>query len=237
MTEPMRFDRQAAFLPPERLKTLRAVVIGVGAIGRQVALQLAAAGVGELVLIDFDTVDVVNLGPQGYRPDQVGFAKVACTQQDCQGLNPDIVVTALNQRVTLSDLQPVPERQTVIFCCVDKMEARSFIWRGIEGEDGVSAFDAGLRLFVDGRMSSMTIRIVTSSEIVGRNYYSRTLFSEAEAQEASCTARSTVFTANIAAGLMVTQLVKWIREFPLEQDILFNLLSLELSCDVESTPP
>jgi sulfur carrier protein ThiS adenylyltransferase len=41
-------------------------VIGVGAIGRQVALQLAALGVPDLSLYDPDTVAVENLAPQGY---------------------------------------------------------------------------------------------------------------------------------------------------------------------------
>ena len=49
-----RFARQAELVPRERLQTLRATVVGVGAVGRQVALQAAALGVPRLQLIDFD---------------------------------------------------------------------------------------------------------------------------------------------------------------------------------------
>jgi sulfur carrier protein ThiS adenylyltransferase len=58
--------RQRSLVPPERLVACHAVVIGVGAIGRQVALQLAALGVPRLTLFDDDTVAVENLAPQGY---------------------------------------------------------------------------------------------------------------------------------------------------------------------------
>ena len=51
-----RFSRQKDIVPPDRLAACRATVIGVGAIGRQVALQLAAMGVPWLQLIDFDVV-------------------------------------------------------------------------------------------------------------------------------------------------------------------------------------
>src|SRR6266478_3979455 len=59
--------RQRSIVPPERLAACHALVIGVGAIGRQVALQLAALGIPLLLLYDHDTVAEENLAPQGYR--------------------------------------------------------------------------------------------------------------------------------------------------------------------------
>ncbi len=49
-----RFDRQAALVPRDKLNGMHATVIGVGAIGRQVAIQLAALGVPRMTLIDLD---------------------------------------------------------------------------------------------------------------------------------------------------------------------------------------
>src|SRR5258708_6147128 len=80
--------RQRGLIPPARLTACHAVVIGVGAIGRQVALQLAAVGIPLLVLYDHDTVEEANLAPQGYRPDQLACCKVDATAADCQRLNP-----------------------------------------------------------------------------------------------------------------------------------------------------
>ncbi len=56
-----RYSRQKDIVPADRLAECKATVIGVGAIGRQVALQLTAMGVPWLQIIDFDTVEESNL--------------------------------------------------------------------------------------------------------------------------------------------------------------------------------
>ena len=56
-----RYIRQEGIMPHKDILDVRAAVVGVGAIGRQVALQLGAIGVPEIDLIDFDTVEVHNL--------------------------------------------------------------------------------------------------------------------------------------------------------------------------------
>ena len=61
MNEQNRFIRQAELVPRDRLSGLKITVIGVGAIGRQVALQLASIGVTHLQLIDFDRVEAANI--------------------------------------------------------------------------------------------------------------------------------------------------------------------------------
>src|SRR5688500_1272274 len=71
-----RFSRQRDLVPGERLTETRISVIGVGAIGRQVALQLAALGARRLQLVDFDEVDDSNVTTQGYARHEVGMAKV-----------------------------------------------------------------------------------------------------------------------------------------------------------------
>jgi hypothetical protein len=67
--------RQRDLVPPGKLACCAALVVGVGAVGRQVALQLTAMGIMNLTLVDFDTVDVVNLAPQGYAPEDLGNPK------------------------------------------------------------------------------------------------------------------------------------------------------------------
>jgi sulfur carrier protein ThiS adenylyltransferase len=55
--------------------------------------------------------------------------------------------------------------------------------------------------------------------------YPRTLFTAEEAHVGSCTARSTIYTASIAAGLMVHQFAKWMRGVPVDADLTLNLLA------------
>ena len=64
--------RQREIVPPERLAACRATVVGVGAIGRQVALQLATMGVPWLQLVDPDIVEPVNLACR--HPSLEGFS-------------------------------------------------------------------------------------------------------------------------------------------------------------------
>jgi sulfur carrier protein ThiS adenylyltransferase len=76
-------------------------------------------------------------------------------------------------------------------------------------------------------MLSEVIRIVTACDPAGRDYYPRTLFGQGEAQQGSCTSRSTIYSASIAAGLMVHQFTRWLRRLPLDRDTSLNLLSGE----------
>ena len=211
--DPTRYDRQSTILPTDKLQTAKAVVIGVGAIGRQVALQLSACGIGELHIVDFDTVDIVNVGPQGFAPVDIGKKKVTALLADCERLNPG--------RTVEHDMRYCDAvKGNIYFCCVDSIKTRGQIF------DEVSKIP-GTELFIDARMSAETMRIVVEDNFVVPTY-SKTLFEASEAFQGSCTAKSTIFTANIAAGLMVSQYSKFLRRMPLDKDFNLNLLSMEL---------
>jgi hypothetical protein len=207
--------RQREIVPPERLAACRATVVGVGAIGRQVALQLAAVGVPSLHLIDPQEVEVVNLACQGYLEEDLGRAKVQATAALCRRINPAVELTAEVARFRRSG-----EVGNCLFCCVDDIEVRRRIWEAVQGR---------VQFFVDGRMSAEVVRVLTAADEAGRRHYPTTLFPAAEAYQGACTARSTIFTANIAAGLMLEQFAKWLRRLPLERDVMLNLLAGEWS--------
>jgi adenylyltransferase/sulfurtransferase len=77
-----------------------AEVVGVGGIGCAAASYLASSGVGHLILCDFDTVDVTNLGRQTlYGPGDVGRDKAPLAAARLGVLNPDIRITAVNERL------------------------------------------------------------------------------------------------------------------------------------------
>lgn len=214
-----RNDRQATLFPQAMLTTSKAAVIGVGAIGHQVATQLAAIGVPTITLVDFDTIEIVNLGPQAFPAADVGKPKVSAVAQRCRALNPDIIIEEVNRRISLEDEMP-----SVLFCCVDSIDTRNRIFTAFsEQKKGQHA------LFIDGRMSAETLRVLTAEgdSEESLTYYRTTLFAPAEAFHGECTAKSTVFTANIAAGFMVEQFSKWTRNIPRDRDILMNLLSME----------
>jgi len=76
-----RHSRQRDIVPSDRIAECKATVVGVGAIGRQVVLQLTAMGVPWLQLIDFDEVESSNLASQGYLQNDLSRPKVQATGQ------------------------------------------------------------------------------------------------------------------------------------------------------------
>jgi len=213
-SESDRFVRQAELVPAERLAQLQVTVIGVGAIGRQAALQLAAIGVRRLQLVDFDAVDRSNITTQGYCAGDFGVAKVQATKRAIGQLDRSVEVEAIEDRY-----RPRLVTGEAVFCCVDSIAVRAVIWRSVR---------ARCKFWVDGRMLGETIRVLVVGDEVGRAHYPLTLFSQADAEPGHCTARSTIYTANVAAGLMVHQFVRWLRGQPIDVDTSLNLLVGEL---------
>jgi molybdopterin-synthase adenylyltransferase len=78
-------------------------------------------------------------------------------------------------------------------------------------------------------MLAEVIRVLAVADDRGRQHYPRTLFRQTEAQAGRCTARSTIYAASIAAGLMVHQFTRWLRGIPIDADTTLNLLSGEWS--------
>ncbi len=75
----------------------------------------------------------------------------------------------------------------------------------------------------------VTLRVLTASDAMSTHHYPSTLFVAEQAYAGSCTAKSTIYCANIAAGLMLAQFTKYLRHFPIDYDIQLNLLTLEMS--------
>ena len=210
-----RYSRQRDIVPPERIAACNATVVGVGAIGRQVALQLTAMGIPWLQLIDYDVVEKSNLASQGYLEEDLDKLKVDTTVQLCQRINSSLVVHIVPERFRRSI-----ETGDIVFCCVDSIDVRRIIWDSVKDK---------ARFYADGRMSAEVLRILTACDFESRKHYPSTLFNTEEAFVGPCTAKTTIYCANIAAGLMVAQFTKYLRQLPVDADIQLNLLASELS--------
>jgi sulfur carrier protein ThiS adenylyltransferase len=220
---PDRDIRQRELIPPEKLARVHAVVVGVGAVGRQVALQLAATGVPAMDLIDHDRVAVENLAPQGYWAQDLDEPKVEATGRLCRFSYPEIALTCTPEpfrRSTARRLESLRHSgsQLALFCCVDSIVTRKLIWESAREH---------LHFFTDGRMSAEVIRVLASGPPADDWHYPTTLFTAAQAYAGSCTAKSTLYAASICAGLMVGQFARWLRGLPTDRDLTINLLSLE----------
>jgi sulfur carrier protein ThiS adenylyltransferase len=215
MQQDERYSRQRDIVPAERIAECKATVIGVGAIGRHVALQLAAIGIPWLQLVDHDRVEWSNVATQGYSEADVGKLKANTTLDLCRITNANTQIHAVPERFRRS-----MEIGNIVFCCVDRIDVRRLIWESVKDK---------LSFYVDGRMSAEVMRILTACDRASREHYPGTLFSPDEAFVGPCTAKTTIYCANIAAGLMLAQFTKYLRQLPIDSDIQLNLLASELS--------
>lgn len=210
-----RFIRQSDLIPYDQFAPLTCTVIGVGAIGRQVALQLTSLGARSIQLIDFDRVDETNITTQGYLAREVGELKVDATAEAIRLIDTSLEVTGIADRY-----RPTQDMGQAVFCCVDSISIRTAIWRSV---------NARCRFWCDGRMLGEVVRILTVAGGCNSECYAETLFPQSEAQTGSCTSRSTIYGASIAAGLMMHQFSRWLRGIPTDFDTTFNLLAGELT--------
>lgn len=217
----LRISRQDALAPYKKLQESDCVVIGNGAVGRQVALQLASLGVKSLKLWDFDTVEIENLSPQGYKEDQLKKNKAEATASDCLNLNSSLKngLSIENRRFAKSDFRELAGKYA--FICVDSIDTRQNIYE--------SAIKGKAKWIGDTRVAGEMIRIISEDEPVEDSQYKNTLFSEQEAFSGSCHAKMTNYSANIASGLVVGKFAQKLRgTLPSFTDHNFDLLSWDL---------
>jgi adenylyltransferase/sulfurtransferase len=108
----------------------RVLLVGVGGLGAPVAMYLAAAGVGELVLSDHDRVDLANLHRQIiFGSDDVGRAKVDGASAALARLNPDVTVTTLPRRLDPDELEERARAADVVIDATDNFSTRFAINR------------------------------------------------------------------------------------------------------------
>ena len=155
-----RYIRQKDIVPADRLAACKATVIGVGAIGRQIALQLTAMGISWLQLTDFDTVDVSNLASQGYLEADLGKLKVEATALLCKQID-----SRLELQLAKHAFRRSMETGNVVFCAVDQIYTRQLIWESVNDR---------VNFFADGRMTAEVLRIISAYDSESRKHYPTT---------------------------------------------------------------
>ncbi len=156
----LRYSRQI-MLPEmdiagqDKLLTARVLIVGMGGLGSPAALYLAAAGVGQLILVDHDRVDLSNLQRQiAHKTNSVNELKVISAARSIAELNPDIDVETIDHRLAGDELIETISRCDVVLDATDNFQARYAIndacWQSgvplvsgaaIRWEGQVSVFD------------------------------------------------------------------------------------------------
>lgn len=108
-----------------RIESTTILIIGLGGIGCASASYLASSGIGQLLLCDFDTVDVTNLGRQTlYGPDDVGRLKAHRAASRLAAMNPDVRLTEIPDRLSDAALQEAVSQADVVLDGCDNFATR-----------------------------------------------------------------------------------------------------------------
>ncbi len=126
----LRYSRQ--IMLPEidaegqlRLAESRVLIIGVGGLGSPVAIYLCAAGVGELVLVDFDKVDISNLQRQiVHGENDIGRLKVESARDHLLALNPDVKLVLIDHALDETELLEQAQLADVVIDASDNFQTR-----------------------------------------------------------------------------------------------------------------
>ena len=126
----LRYSRQI-MLPDvdvagqEKLLHATVLIVGLGGLGSPVALYLATAGVGRLILCDHDQVDLSNLQRQVvHNQASIGRPKVESAADTLRGINPDIVLETIPHKLQGAELEAAVSRSTVVVDATDNFTVR-----------------------------------------------------------------------------------------------------------------
>lgn len=114
-------------------KFSRAVVAicGLGGLGSNIAIALARAGIGKLILIDFDKVDITNLHRQQYKVSQIGRCKTEALAENLREIAPYLELEMVNVQVTEDNFQKLLEEADIICEAFDRAEAKAMLTNGV----------------------------------------------------------------------------------------------------------
>lgn len=126
----LRYSRQI-MLPQfgvegqQRLHNSNVAIIGLGGLGSPAAMYLAAAGVGNLTLVDFDLVDSSNLQRQiVHSVDSIGTGKVASAKTSLHALNPDTSITSIDRKLSIDELEKLFSSVDCVIDATDNFSTR-----------------------------------------------------------------------------------------------------------------
>jgi molybdopterin-synthase adenylyltransferase len=206
-----RFSRQANYVN-NRFLTKKFLVVGCGAVGKNIVLQLASMGCKNITVYDFDKIELHNCASQGWMESDVGQYKTEVMAR--------IASAHYNKcKVTVHNKKWLPDFTfyDYIFVCADCMDCRQAVFAYYTNRIGPKP------VIIDGRMRGEEIRIVTSFDNRSREHHKGQFFSNDEAADGNCTTQTTLYTSFNISSLAVQTAVAHCRKGLVWKDIICNL--------------
>ena len=111
----------------EKISLTVVAVCGLGGLGSNIAIALARAGIGKLILIDFDKVDITNLHRQQYKANQIGMNKTEALQDNLKEINPYLETEIHTIRLDENNANDVLSDADIICEAFDNAECKAML--------------------------------------------------------------------------------------------------------------
>ncbi len=111
----------------ERFTAATVAICGLGGLGSHIATALARAGIGRLILIDFDQVDITNLHRQQYKVTQIGRCKTEALAENLLEMAPYLELELHCIRITEENVEELLQRSDIICEALDEPEAKAML--------------------------------------------------------------------------------------------------------------
>lgn len=115
----------------ERFSSATVAICGLGGLGSNIAISLARAGIGKLILIDFDRVDITNLHRQQYKANQIGCYKTEALAENLLEIAPYTEVKAVTTKITEENFTDLLKGADVVCEAFDNAEAKAMLVNGV----------------------------------------------------------------------------------------------------------
>ncbi|MGM9564790.1 thiamine biosynthesis protein ThiF [Evtepia sp.] len=115
----------------DKLERATVAICGLGGLGSNIAISLARAGIGELILIDFDQVDITNLHRQQYKVSQIGRYKTDALAENLREIAPYVKLTTHTQKISEENYAGLLSQADVICEAFDDAGAKAMLVNGV----------------------------------------------------------------------------------------------------------
>ena len=111
----------------EKFSSATVAICGLGGLGSNIAVSLSRAGIGRLILIDFDRVDISNLHRQQYKASQIGIKKPDALAENLREIAPYVTLETHDIRITEQNALPLLQQADIICEAFDDAAAKAML--------------------------------------------------------------------------------------------------------------
>lgn len=115
----------------EQFSNATVAICGLGGLGSHIAIALARAGVGKLILIDFDQVDMTNMHRQCYKVNQIGCNKTEALLENILEVAPYIDIEAINEKITEDNIVRLLKDADIVCEAFDDPSCKAMLVNGV----------------------------------------------------------------------------------------------------------